>query len=81
MEVTIDRAGRLVLPKRFREVLGVGTGGTVHLELVDGSVMVSAPVVATRVVERNGRAVVVSDQELPPLTDDVVGGVIDAVHR
>jgi hypothetical protein len=33
------------------------------------------------VVERNGRAVVVSDQELPPLTDDVVGGVIDAVHR
>lgn len=81
MEVTIDRAGRLVLPKRFREVLGVSTGGTVHLELVDGSVVVSAPAIATRVVERNGRAVVVSDQDVPPLTDDVVAGVIDAVRR
>ena len=81
MRVTIDLAGRLVIPKAFREALGVSGGGPVDIELVDGSVVVSAPAVPTRLVERDGRAVVVADDVLPPLTDDVVDEVIAAVRR
>lgn len=81
MRTTIDMAGRLVIPKPFREALGIGRGGEVEVELVDGQVVVSPPVVAKHVVQRGGRSVVVTDQALPPLTDEVVDEVLRSVRR
>lgn len=59
-------AGRLVIPKPFREALGIGRGGEV---------------VAEHVVQRGGRSVIVIDQALPPLTDEVVDEVLRSVRR
>jgi AbrB family looped-hinge helix DNA binding protein len=81
MRTTIDSAGRVVIPKAFREGLGLGRGGEVDIELVDGCVIVSPPVVTKHAVQRDGRVVIVADQPVPPLTDDVVDDVRGAVRR
>lgn len=81
MRTTIDAAGRLVIPKPFRDALGVGRGGEVEVDLVDGEVVVSAPNTLQHVVQRAGRAVIVSDEPVPLLTDDVVSDVLRAVRR
>jgi antitoxin component of MazEF toxin-antitoxin module len=70
-----------VIPKRLREAIGLSDGGEVDIQLVDGSLVVSPPTVRKRVEEREGRVTVVADQELPPLSDDVVRDVLDAVRR
>lgn len=51
------------------------------MELVDGALVLSPPTVRKRVIERDGRAVVVAEEPLPPLSDDVVRGTLDAVRR
>jgi AbrB family looped-hinge helix DNA binding protein len=81
MRTTIDSAGRLVVPKPFREALGAGRGGTVEIDLVDGQVIVSAPESSKRVVQREGRSVIVADEPCPPLTDELVSEVLRAVRR
>lgn len=65
-------AGRLVIPKPFREALGIGRGGEVEVELVDGQVVVSRPVVAKHVVQRSGRSVIVADSSVlvPAIVSD-----------
>ena len=42
-EVTVDQAGRLVLPKNFRNALGVSGRTSVLLEWVNNAVQISAP--------------------------------------
>ena len=41
--VSIDSVGRLVLPKRVREALGIRGKMVVEIELIDGRVELSAP--------------------------------------
>lgn len=43
MKVTIDTAGRLVVPKAAREQLGFAAGMELDLDVVDGRLEVSAP--------------------------------------
>lgn len=81
MRVAIDGSGRVVIPKSLREAIGAADGGVVEMELVDGALVLSPPTVRKRVVERDGRAVVVADEPVPPLSDDVVRGTLDAVRR
>lgn len=35
MEVTIDKYGRIVIPKPVRDALGLNAGTTLHLEMTD----------------------------------------------
>ena len=81
MRTTIDRAGRLVIPKRMRDELGVGDGGELEIELVDDVITLSPPTVPKRLEERGGRAVIVPDGDIPALTDDVVRDTIDDLRR
>jgi len=81
MRTSIDAAGRLVIPKSFRDALGVGRGGEVDIEFTDGYVVVSCPEVRKRLVERDGRAIIVAEEPLPPLTDEVVDDVLRSVRR
>jgi AbrB family looped-hinge helix DNA binding protein len=81
MRAAIDSAGRVVIPKALREAIGLGDGGEVEIQLVDGALVVAPPTVRKRVEDRDGRATVVADQKLPPLPDHVVRDVLDAVRR
>jgi AbrB family looped-hinge helix DNA binding protein len=81
MRATIDGAGRMVVPKSLREAIGLADGGEVEIELVDGALVVAPPTVRKRLEDRDGRATIVADEALPPLTDRLVRDVIEGVRR
>ena len=77
MLVTIDAAGRVVIPKSIRESLGLTGGRTIEVREREGVIEIEPAATAMRLVKRNGRLVAVPDRELPPLTDDVVRATLD----
>ena len=81
MRATIDSAGRVVIPKSLREAIGLGEGGEIEIQLVDGALLVAPPTVRKRVETRDGRAIIVAEADLPPLPDRLVRDVLDAVRR
>lgn len=56
MRTTIDKAGRLVIPKPLRDAVGL-TAGEVDLELVGAELRVR-PVSSEGIVEKDGRLVI-----------------------
>lgn len=56
--VTVDEVGRLVLPKNIRESIGVFGRMSVHVEVVDNAVRITAPEPVSRAMSRKrGRMV------------------------
>jgi AbrB family looped-hinge helix DNA binding protein len=82
MRTTIDRAGRLVVPKAFREALGLLGGAEVEIVLVDGRIEIE-PAPAEIRLERaaDGHLVAVADREMPVLTAERVRSVLERVRR
>jgi AbrB family looped-hinge helix DNA binding protein len=81
MRVAVDGAGRVVIPKRFREHLGLGDGGVAELTLVDGWLELRPMGPRVWVEERDGQPVAVTDDPEATLTVDEVRDVIEAVRR
>ena len=77
MRTTIDKAGRLVLPKPLRDLVGLGPGEVDVF--ADGSGLRIEPIARDDVEERGGRLVV------PPLgaaiDDDTVRALRNADQR
>lgn len=74
MHATIDQAGRLVIPKRLRDELGL-TPGVVEV-VVDGTALRIEPLAEEALEQRGGRLVI------PPsgvrIDDDAVRSLRDA---
>ena len=81
MQITIDAAGRVVIPKSIRESLGLTGGRTIEVREREGVIEIEPAATAMRLVKRNGRLVAVPDRELPPLTDDLVRATLDKTRR
>ena len=81
MQVTIDAAGRVVIPKSIRENLGLTGGRTIEIREREGVIEIEPAATAMRLVERNGRLAAIPDRELPPLTDDLVRATLDKTRR
>jgi len=81
MNSTIDRAGRLVVPKPIREAAHLRPGTQVRFRLADGRVEIE-PVPMAVTLERSGSLVVaVPSEERPPvLTQSDVAEAISAVR-
>ena len=61
MQATIDKAGRLVIPKPLRDRLGIRPG---EVEVVaDGATLRVEPVSGTAVIERAGRLIIPAANE------------------
>ena len=74
MRTTIDKAGRLVIPKELRQRIGL-TAGEVDV-YVDGATLRVEPVASDRLIERSGRLVVPSGGV--SLDDELVRALRDA---
>jgi AbrB family looped-hinge helix DNA binding protein len=57
MRTTVDRAGRLVIPRELRDRVGLAGGGEVELEL-DGAAIRIEPVAGDELVDEEGFLVV-----------------------
>lgn len=77
MRTTIDRAGRVVIPKGLRDSLGLGPG-PVELE-IDGAGLRVSPVAGAEAEEKEGFLVVPASGVA--LDDDLVRGLRDADQK
>jgi AbrB family looped-hinge helix DNA binding protein len=75
MRTTIDKAGRLVIPRALRDRIGLVGGGEVELQL-DGSAVRIEPVSGSDLKDVAGLLVIPATGT--PLTGDVVRELIDA---
>jgi AbrB family looped-hinge helix DNA binding protein len=77
MKATIDKAGRLVIPKALRDQLGLGPG---EVDVTaDGAALRVEPIAGDQVVERDGLLVVPASGT--PVTDEMVRALRDAGRR
>ncbi len=80
MKTTIDRAGRVVIPKRIREQAGLTPGAEIEVRYCDGHVEVEAAETEIRIEDRDGFPVAVAVGTVPVLTDAMLQRVIDEVR-
>lgn len=82
MKVTIDRAGRIVLPKPIREAAGLTGGQDVEVRLVGAVVEIEPIQPAVRVRIRPGRLPVLEvEGEVEPVTDEDVRAGLEAQRQ
>jgi AbrB family looped-hinge helix DNA binding protein len=81
MRSTIDRAGRVVVPKKFREVLGWTEGAAVEISLDEGRVVIEARRVAKSLQLDADGPVIVADDDLATMTADDVRDILEATRH
>ncbi len=81
MRTTIDKAGRIVVPKAMRDELGLNGGTAVEIALVDGRIEIDLIPTVVRLERRDGRLVAVADREMPPLTAEMVRETLERIRR
>jgi AbrB family looped-hinge helix DNA binding protein len=81
MRTTIDKAGRIVIPKAMRDELGLNGGAELEISLVDGRIEIDLVPTPVRLERRDGRLVAVPDREMPPLTAEMVRETLEKIRR
>ena len=81
MKVTIDAAGRIVVPKALRQALGLKPGQPLEIRAGDGRLEIEIASTPMRLEKRGRGIVAVPDTELPPLTAEYVRDTLERVRR
>jgi AbrB family looped-hinge helix DNA binding protein len=81
MKTTIDRAGRLVVPKKIREAAGIVPGSELTIRVADGRIEIEPAPLDVRLVKRGSLTVAVPRKQVTPLTPEVVGQTLDRLRR
>lgn len=81
MRTTIDPAGRLVIPKRIRDRLGLRGNEQVEITERDGRIEIEPAPTDVELVREGSVLVARPDGPLPPLTDEIVRETMDRVRR
>ncbi|MCV7269614.1 AbrB/MazE/SpoVT family DNA-binding domain-containing protein [Mycolicibacterium doricum] len=81
MRTTIDSAGRLVIPKRIRDRLGLRGNEQVEITERDGRIEIEPAPTDVELVREGSVLVARTDGPLPPLTDEIVRETMDRVRR
>jgi AbrB family looped-hinge helix DNA binding protein len=77
MNVKIDGAGRIVVPKDVRERLGLSAGTELDLAVFDDRIELSVEHPRARVELRDGLPVIVAPDGAPAMTDDDVRALLE----
>jgi AbrB family looped-hinge helix DNA binding protein len=78
MEVTIDQAGRVLLPKPLRDALGLLPGTKVDVSRYGAGLQLIPAGRTARIVEEDGALVATGETQID---DDIVFNLIDAGRR
>jgi AbrB family looped-hinge helix DNA binding protein len=81
MRTTIDSAGRLVIPKRIRDRLGLRGNDEVEVTERDGRIEIEPAPTRVELVREGSVLVARPESSLPPLTDEIVRETLDHVRR
>jgi AbrB family looped-hinge helix DNA binding protein len=81
MRITIDRVGRIVIPKAIREALRLRGGESLEILERDGVIEIRSPQPEIDVIETADGPVATSRDAVPPLTDALVRDVLDQGRR
>lgn len=81
MRITIDAAGRIVVPKPVRDDLGLTAGTELNLSVVDRRIEIDVPATPMRLKEHEHGVTAVADREMPSLTAEIVRDTLERVRR
>ena len=80
MTVTMDRAGRLVIPSEIRREAGIEPGAPLEIRLRDGVVEIEPQAMQVRFEQQGHLLVAVPVRPVPPLTSAMVERTRRAIH-
>ena len=81
MKTTIDRLGRIVVPKSIRQKLRLQGGEVLEVEERDGLIELRPAVTAVTIVETPEGPVAQPTDDLAAMTDELVREVLEQVRR
>lgn len=81
MTVTIDKAGRLVVPKAIREEAGVTPGMHLRIRVRDGRIEIDPPYARVRTVRRHGLLIAEAIDPIPTLSHKEVRRLIRGLRE
>jgi AbrB family looped-hinge helix DNA binding protein len=81
MKTTIDRAGRLVIPRKIREAAGIQPGSELTIRVTDGRIEIEPAPLEVRLVKRGSLTVAMPRRRVAPLTSEDVGQTLDRLRR
>jgi AbrB family looped-hinge helix DNA binding protein len=81
MRSTIDAAGRVVIPKALRSRLGLKDGQAIEIRERDGTIEIEPVVTPMALIDRGEGPVAMPEEEMPPLTDEMVRATIERTRR
>jgi AbrB family looped-hinge helix DNA binding protein len=81
MRTTIDAAGRIVVPKRVRDAMGLDAGREIDVIFTDGRIEIELAPADVTVESEVGLPRLVPRAALPGLTDEQVRDALEATRR
>jgi AbrB family looped-hinge helix DNA binding protein len=81
MKATIDSAGRIVIPKPLRQVLGLRAGQALEIQAGDGRLEIEIAPTPVQLKKRGKGVVAVPSAELPALTAEQVRDTLERIRR
>lgn len=81
MRTTIDSAGRVVIPKQIRDLLGLRGGEEVEVVERDGHIEIDAVPTPMHLIKNGTLLVAETDEPLPTLTDEIVRDTLEKTRR
>lgn len=81
MKTTIDRAGRLVIPKAIREQAGLVSGQPLDIRWINGHIEIEPAALPVTLVKKGHLLVAVPQQEIKQLSTEVVEQTRQTLQR
>jgi AbrB family looped-hinge helix DNA binding protein len=81
MKVSIDAAGRIIVPKPLREALGIKPGQLLEIRAGEGRLEIEIAPTPMRLEKRGRGVVAVPEEPLPALTAEQVRETLERTRR
>jgi AbrB family looped-hinge helix DNA binding protein len=81
MRITIDAAGRLVIPKGIRQEAGIKPGMDLDIRWHEGRIEIEPAPLPVKLVRKGRLLVAVPERAVEPLTPEIVEQTREALRR